>query len=837
MNAERNENITTTSHECRINITSQKVSTYTFLQQLDRWFQLVEEKSLPIGQLTKQIPSAAELRELEEITSTSLKLKGKGKGKGKNAVLTVSHINSRKPAEPGQMQNETKPDTVLRLLTTRGTRGQSEMVQFIPSLDKGAFISHSRETRSMNWRGKYQSWFRYVTPLRKKSEEDGAPAPLRLSKKASLPTYSNRNLSKSIYTTATFGHVLHPEVTKKMKAITSAHRILHPITPHPAAFSAVKPDENQSPTLKSTIIINFSPHVDRSTNPDDIGPAVRLSFELDEATTTDDSLKLLTNATFEAVVHENITDVLLGSQSVDVRLANVSRIPLNPNQQDLRKFLQVSAFNLSGGRLQTPKNVKLNISKSWEKGKFEDMSNDYVSILYDFRGIEIHQTVEMPWRNNTLCYTLVEAGQHGGRRQEISLKFGKPGFDPDFKGARREEYLKCVEDLASGKVWTWDSGHELVKTSQYEDFSFDLPEEALGEEWEDHAGKGIVRRSADYKPPPEEDRKSRPAAPEADTKVAEGVVAKDDVAKDAAVKDAADDVAKDDAAQEDAFQAEPSTEAKSPIGEDEFFKFFASRAGANLDQFKPISKTQKRKAKQKEKKEKQAQAQAPAPAQEPKKVRLSPKREMKPWDIPDAREPAPTKDILRGSESIAAAWGGDFEEEWYEDDMEDLEDNEKTTEEIEAELIKILGLDCHPETDMQPASSTTVSDAAAFNEPATSPETPSSWAKDATSDEPAASPEAQPWSTQDAASDEPVTSAAAPSSQVDDTASDTEAPALSTEDAISDELVIDTTTPPSEVDDSVLDMTDDKVDGKTDQKTDEKTDNMTDDKADDKPKD
>jgi hypothetical protein len=105
------------------------------------------------------------------------------------------------------------------------------------------------------------------------------------------------------------------------------------------------------------------------------------------------------------------------------------------------------------------------------------------SHTYAFRGLEIHQTVEMPWRDHTLRYSSIEAGQHGGQRQELTLQAGLPGYPgTSFKGKKRNSFLQLVEDMATGQCFSWTEGYESIKSRQLEDHSYDLPEEELTED-------------------------------------------------------------------------------------------------------------------------------------------------------------------------------------------------------------------------------------------------------------------------------------------------------------------------------------------------------------------
>lgn len=75
-----NERMTTTSTECRINITARKPSTYAIIDRLHEAFQRLQRKKMSVGQFLSINPSQSELQELARITNTSIKSLGSGKG-------------------------------------------------------------------------------------------------------------------------------------------------------------------------------------------------------------------------------------------------------------------------------------------------------------------------------------------------------------------------------------------------------------------------------------------------------------------------------------------------------------------------------------------------------------------------------------------------------------------------------------------------------------------------------------------------------------------------------------------------------------------------------------
>ncbi|KPM45115.1 hypothetical protein AK830_g1496 [Neonectria ditissima] len=749
-----NEKISTTSTECRLNITAPKASTYAILERLDQHLKNVQHRMLPISQIAKQIPSPAELQALAEITSTSLRLHKEGK----DVTLQVSWFSEGTKApdtNPPRQRNEDKADTVLRLLTTIPSRGLVEKVECVPPMSPtngtgGLFVSFNRERRSMAWKDKLRKWLRYVAPVGISS--DAPEAPLDLINSASLPEYPMGRVSTNL-TTATFGHLLHSEENLSTDKLSRKRRILAPVTPHPASFSALKPEDDKPITELSVIILKFAPDVDRSTSPEKKGPAVRLRIPITAETNTA-RFEIPKDAVLHCAVPWYVDDIMLPTKSVDVRLINERHLTLNINQPRLQEFLATSRFNLRVGRLQTPKEVTLSIPKTWLSARSRGgrLSEASVDVLYAFRGIEIHQSIEIPWQGHTLRYSLIEAGQHGGKRQEVTLQTGHPGAPAvAFQSEQRASFLRCVEDIAAGKLFSWTEGHKSAKAQQFEDFSYDLPAEKLGEDfvvsevdpnaeeipllkWDaDEPAKdkkrkdpllvkkvvGTRKLKSDGSKPTkklakkQDEKPAKKPAKKPDEKLAEEPT--EGIAKEPTVELSEEPTKKPaekatrkyannptEELVEEATERLPEQKKPKPevpmtpkMSEKAFFKQFSNRAGDQLDQFKTPPKSGRR-----AKKTSRATKNEEPDEDDPFNITARPKR-----SAAANSSSATTAGSLsaRGAASKASPFqsgsqstdSGSFIVDEWDDDFNDdeIEDNELSTEQIEAELSKLFAME------------------------------------------------------------------------------------------------------------------------------------------------
>ncbi|WAO86924.1 Hypothetical protein NCS54_00421400 [Fusarium falciforme] len=514
------ETITLNRKHHRLHIVARKATAYGILAHLDQILQKRVVRDIPIQEHVALIPSSTELEVLSQLTKTTLKIVGKKE-------LRVSWL-------PGPQENaaesktEDVGDVVLRLLLGHPSPGREVDMECLPrpqtkGIPKDHFIDFRRQLKSLSWRDKLQTWQRVVTPISNKPDEV-SPVPLDLVGSASLPEYQPDKLGSRNVTTATFGHIIHNSSqvgnlketeTRKKKAqspdadaddliiplhiddlstpgiddgpkkpipgavLSHKRRTFYPLIPHPASFSALKPEGSDTLTQSTTIILNLAVHGDRSAG-NRQGPVIQVHLPVDaEADLANFSIPK--DAAAYCVIPWYRNDLLLPGESVDVRIQHERRLALDMDKTGLRSFLDSSEFNLLQGHLRTPSQATLVLPPKYINPGTRGVKPK--SQTYAFRGLEIHQTVEMPWRDHTLRYSSIEAGQHGGQRQELTLQAGKPDdLGTSFEGEKRKSFLQLVEDMATGQCFSWTEGYESIKSRQLEDHSYDLPEEELTED-------------------------------------------------------------------------------------------------------------------------------------------------------------------------------------------------------------------------------------------------------------------------------------------------------------------------------------------------------------------
>ncbi|KAM0355770.1 hypothetical protein ACHAPU_000156 [Fusarium lateritium] len=480
------EKLTLNTDKSRISIIARKSTTYGVLAYIDQAVQQMQTRTIDVSPFLpsgSSIPTISELRELGRITKTSIQRVKEGK----TEKLRVSWM-----PEPLEAPTETEDlaDTVFRLVVGRVVPGSQSTLQCTPSNGEDEVIGSpllqvQRQARAMSWRDRLNKWYRVAAPIDKAGEKS---LPLNLTTSASLPQTKAGSGENKDATTATFGHILHSDAYTSTKTLSRNRRILSPLTPHPASFSALKPDNDKPLKESTTIVMHLVPRVELKssagrTEKSAEDPAVRIKIPVN-ADADLANFTIPSDMVAECFVPWQIHDVLLPTEAVDVRLKHERSYSLKVNQPGLQKFLETSQFNLLEGQLRTPSQATLSVPGSWMAGRHSVNSNSKKKdVLYDFRGTEIHQTVEMPWRGHTLRYSSIEAGQHGGQRQEITLRAGTPEEDQvAFQGERKESFLKLVEDIATGKCFSWSEGYKVIKSRQLEDYSYNLPEEELSED-------------------------------------------------------------------------------------------------------------------------------------------------------------------------------------------------------------------------------------------------------------------------------------------------------------------------------------------------------------------
>lgn len=484
LNAENSERLAAKSEECRIGIYASKAAIPPIVERLHEAASAITSAQLSTEQLDKDLLEQSVLDSLAGVTSTIIEKDSSGRHL---TVHWIADADRPKPTsthghESSRSLPEGPADIVWRLLmaaqTSRSVAGEIPPL-IVPPPARGKksplYVDYHREGRSMSWRDKQQQWSRLVGPVaapsgKKARRIDKTPESLELASHLKLPhlePVSSEAGTASEVISATFGHILQAAAAKKT---STTRRILSPVIPHPAALTSLS--ANDEPVAQSTaIILNFSPDITRlsTLGSNDSSqqplPDVRLTLPVDE-TTDLANFGFPPRSTLHAVAARRVQDVLLPSGPVDVRLTRQRLTSLDAEQHALQTFLAASEFDLLEGRLRTPSRISLTLPGETQG-----------DVPYLFMGLEVHQAVETTLGGHAIRYESIEAGQHGGQRQELSLlrAVGSSGEDDGF--------LQLVEDVASGRVFSWNDGHELMQERSNEQFTMDLLEDAeLAEE-------------------------------------------------------------------------------------------------------------------------------------------------------------------------------------------------------------------------------------------------------------------------------------------------------------------------------------------------------------------
>lgn len=362
---------------------------------------------------------------------------------------------------------EDSADIILRLLRGRPTQRLQSEEQIVARRFKsqvaisqaGMLVPHCRENKSMSWRDKLRPWSRFVTPIGAPGEFKGRW--LKFAEKVRIPGPEPSIYEDNAWNrlTTTFGHILHskpePGERRKMK---QRRRIIAPVVPHPAAFAEFIPKKEAELKKRSQIVLNFAP---APGTHDGEAPEVRLTLPINSE---DDlsNFSMPSSSTLNAVVPWFVKDTLIPEESVDVRIMQQREIPLDISEQKpIREFFAASEFNLAEGRLRTPSSTQFSMPKRW-LGK-EDEQDSTVDLPYMFAGLEIHQTVDLQLQNHILRYSSIEAGQHGGTRQELSLEAKISVKHPEKAVGQMKSYLELVQTAIEGKCWSWTKGSDQVR--------------------------------------------------------------------------------------------------------------------------------------------------------------------------------------------------------------------------------------------------------------------------------------------------------------------------------------------------------------------------------------
>lgn len=502
----------------RLTIYSKRSSVYPILERVQGYAEDVAFRHISLGGIQEDQLQHGVLKELEKITDTVIRHDKYAKVRLPSLLLSFDFINklslqemtvSWKATTDAPIPNENVPrvtpedpgEIVWRLLMEKPDKAASVNLQIIESGSKkstSTFVDHCRETRSMSWRDKLRQWTRYVQPLGKKANSS---QPLKLASKIQIPTPAPEVTANGGNTVlkADFGHVLHLSKDLKQGKTAANRRILSPITPHPAGLTSMTTKVEDTPLTQHTaIVLNFSPASYFQAEPDFSLPEVRLRLPIDPETDFSNFM-FPQDATLYAITPNYSNDVLLPAESVDVRLTQHHLYPLDMKQQSLWDFISRSKFALLEGYLKTPPKASFTIPAHCVSR--QNASQPLEDVPYMFMGLEIHQTTNIEYKGQTLRYNSIEAGQHGGQRQELSLLPGPPSSVNNAvhndASHDTESFLDIVEEIAKGGVLPWNNGAELMESRSQERFTHDLLDETYEMQLEDGYPEEAVLNEAE----------------------------------------------------------------------------------------------------------------------------------------------------------------------------------------------------------------------------------------------------------------------------------------------------------------------------------------------------
>lgn len=471
----RNESIVLNHKERALQVVTRKGTISAVILRIDEMVQSVKYQKVTVGDIDSRDLQKAVMNELARVTKTCLKYHEKEavswlttSTRTKLIIpqqLEVSWIDKTPPvavvdiserlASPG----ENSADIVLRLLRGRqsqGVQGEQQVVAW-GFAKGGMYVPHLRENRSMSWRDRLRQWTRYIVPISKPHENGKTDLGLHRKVTPPSPVQTEVEAEAQHLFTATFGHILHEKSSAFAKKPDTIRRVLSPVLPHPAAFTEIS--ESGGGLEKHTfILLNLVPAPGHSESVK--APEVRLRLPVNA---DDDFSKfsMSNGSSLYAVRPWYQRDILLPSENVDVRLAQQRKLPLDiTKQQSIQDFFAASEFNLVQGRLKTPSHTQVSIPIKWLGKK----TKKTVNIPYMFAGLEIHQTLDLPFNGHILRYSSIEAGQHGGTRQELSLE-ALASVDSNGMTNRKQRtgFLKLVEHIARGDFFSWTEGYRKIR--------------------------------------------------------------------------------------------------------------------------------------------------------------------------------------------------------------------------------------------------------------------------------------------------------------------------------------------------------------------------------------
>lgn len=488
-----------------LQLESKRSTAYAIMARLDDAVNsIVSRTILGYGSILKEANRSPEnLETLAELTHTKIVLTGiSSKDKAvsaSQASTTESFVANRDPqgltvywqASPDRPEplseeardpsttHEDPADIVLRLLVTsmRDHEHESEIV--FPTLadsveQKYELLPYQRSPKGLSSRHKLLSgWSRYMVPISKHE----TPRLKVVAPKWDLKPFAGNEEPQIM---ATFGHVLNYK-TKGQNNVSHQpmRRTLLPCVCHPAAFTAISSSVRNKDLVRDTsIVLKFEEDPSMLARPSKATRRKRpwpVRIKIPVGADADLANFVVPADVKPELVGTDHADLCFATIDVDARLTQ-ERVTSLPTNEHTEKLIAACELNLAEGRLRVPSRARFMVPRDptiQTPSKWQ-----MIDVPYLFVGLEIHQSIKLPWQGHTLQYRSIEAGLHGGQRQEITLLANlNPQGVHQLTGSkskskaqiRSDEFGKFVDlvaQVAASEYFPWVTGATMM--GQYE---------------------------------------------------------------------------------------------------------------------------------------------------------------------------------------------------------------------------------------------------------------------------------------------------------------------------------------------------------------------------------
>ena len=242
------------------------------------------------------------------------------------------------------------------------------------------------------------------------------------------------------------GNARHLPRTKRDALARSAfqesiqkHRVIVPSSEMPSVLQRLASPQFD---IEHEMCVRLSPVAN-----DDESSAV-IFPEIDMRITIDSPAKQTYLRDVRLIIQERVSDLLLPQHAVDVRFDACSYVVALPEDIDPRivQFVNDSNFNVWGAdRLKTPSRLQLSIPRSAlrqpddaTKTAFQEEASATTQAEYAFVSMDHRSHMTLKYQGLPVIFTTVEAGQSGGRRDELRLQM------PDMRAVEGGSQSACL---------------------------------------------------------------------------------------------------------------------------------------------------------------------------------------------------------------------------------------------------------------------------------------------------------------------------------------------------------------------------------------------------------